>query len=46
MSAKICNTEAAAETRETPERTFFFELGEDRQWAYRYSVNAEGAREG
>ena len=45
MSAQICNTEAAAETREAPERIFFFELGEDRQWAYRYSVNAEGARE-
>ena len=45
MSAQICNTEAAAETREAPERIFFFELGKDDQWAYRYSVNADGVRE-
>ena len=46
MSAQICNTQAAAETREAPERIFFFVLGEERQWTYHSSVNAEGAREG
>jgi hypothetical protein len=45
LSAQICNTDAAAETRELPERIFYFELGADRQWVYRYSVNAEGAHE-
>jgi hypothetical protein len=45
LSAQICNTQAAAETTEAPERAFYFVLGEDREWTYHSSVNAEGKHE-
>lgn len=45
MSAQICNTMAAAETREAPERLFHFARGSTGTWEFLFAVSADGTRE-
>lgn len=45
LSAQICNTDAAAQTREPPERSFYFERGSDGEWEYQFALGSDGLRE-
>ena len=45
LSAQICNTPAAAETREPPERAFYFARSDAGEWQLQFTVGADGLRE-
>jgi hypothetical protein len=43
LSVEVCNTQAAAEMREAPERVFHFVLAADGRWEYRTMTSWQGS---